>query len=150
MDSFGAGRPIHIALAQVVYKQHWKQCRKWGNLHTTHVIQKGKRYIVGLQLPLHTNTWIKHYINQIQSRSDYGTKIKEDYPKCYTDPRSTPTGLHYWSTRTKQHKGQDLHRAPPELGCVICTDSSAPASWFWKYLWATGTQQSRTLAIKTI
>ena len=21
-----------------------------------------------------------------------------------------------------------------ELGCVICTDSSAPASWFWKYL----------------
>ena len=36
-------------------------------------------------------------------------------------PRSTPTGLHYWSTRTKQHKGQDLHRAPPELGCVICT-----------------------------
>ena len=24
-----------------------------------------------------------------------------------------PTGLHYWSTRMKQHKGQDLHRAPP-------------------------------------
>ena len=22
-------------------------------------------------------------------------KLKDDYPKCYTDPRSTPTGLHY-------------------------------------------------------
>ena len=21
-----------------------------------------------------------------------------------------------------------------ELGCVICKNSSAPASWFWKYL----------------
>ena len=39
--------------------------------------------------------------------------MKEDYPKSYTDPRSTPTGLHYWSTRTKQHKGQYLHWAPP-------------------------------------
>ena len=29
---------------------------------------------------------------QIHSRSDYGTKIKEDYPKCYTDPRSSRLG----------------------------------------------------------
>ena len=37
-------------------------------------------------------------------------------------PRSTPTRLHYWSTRTKQHKGQDLHRAPPWawLGHLLC------------------------------
>ena len=33
-----------------------------------------------------------NYIIQIQSRSDYGTKIKEDYPKCYTDPRSSRLG----------------------------------------------------------
>ena len=79
----------------------------------THVIHKGKRYIVGLQSPLHTITWIKHYIIQIQSRSGYGTKTKEDYPKSYTNPRSTPTRLHYWSTETKQHNEHDLHRAPP-------------------------------------
>ena len=61
------------------------------------------------------------------------TKIKEE-PQMRQGPRSTPTGLHYGSTRTKRHKGQDLHRAPHELGCVICMDSSAPANWFWKYL----------------
>ena len=83
-----------------------------GNLHTTHVIHMGKRYIVGLQSPLHTITWIKHYNIQIQSRSDYGTKIKEE-PQMRQGPRSTPTGLHCWSTRTKQYKGQDLHRGPP-------------------------------------
>ena len=67
---------------------------------------------VGLQSPLHTITRIKHYIIQIQSSSDYGTKIKEE-PQMRQRSRSTPTGLHYWSTRMKQHKGQDLHRAPP-------------------------------------
>ena len=36
----------------------------------------------------------------MQSRSDYGTKIKSN-PKCDKVPRSTPTGLHYWSTRNE-------------------------------------------------
>ena len=66
---------------------------------------------------------------QIQSRSNYGTKIKEE-PQMRQGPRSTPTGLHYWSTRTEQHKGQDLYRAPPELGCINCTVSSAPKTGF--------------------
>ena len=37
-----------------------------------------------------------------------------------------------------------------EVSCVTCMVSSAPANWFWKYLRVTETQQSHTLAIKTI
>ena len=45
-------------------------------------------------------------------------------------PRSTLTVLHYWSTRTKQHKGQDLHRATPWAWLHHLHGSTAPANWF--------------------
>src|SRR3954465_6170535 len=76
----------------------------------------------------------KDYIIQIQSRSDYGTKIKEDYPKSYTDPRSSRLGSTTDQLKRNNTTNKIFIKLLLELGCVTCTVSSAPANWFWKYL----------------
>ena len=45
-----------------------------------------------------------------------------------------PTGLHYWSTENGQQNEHGLHRAPPWAWLRHLHGSTAPASWFWKYL----------------
>ena len=75
---------------------------------------------------------------------------KKDYPKCYTDPRSSQLGSTTDQLETKQHNECESHRAPPWAWLLLLHGSTAPASWVWKYMWVTGTQQSHTLAIQTI
>ena len=55
------------------------------------------------------------------SRSDYGTKIKEDYPKCYTDPRSTRLGSTTDQLERNNTTIKIFIELPLELGCVTCT-----------------------------
>ena len=60
--------------------------------------------------------------------------MKEDYPKCYTDPRSSQLGSTTDRLKRNNTKDKILIELLPELGCIIRTVSSAPANWFWKYL----------------
>ena len=72
----------------------------------------------------------KHYIIQIQSGPDYGAKIKEDYPKCYTDPQSSQLGSITDQLKRNNKMNEIFIELLLELGCVTCTVSSAPANWF--------------------
>ena len=60
--------------------------------------------------------------------------MKEDYPKCYTDPRSSQLG----STTNQLKQNNTMNEIFIELllalGCVTYTVSLLPANWFWKYL----------------
>ena len=63
------------------------------------------------------------------------------------DPNWAPLLINWKRNNTKDKIFIELLL---ELGCVTCLISSAPANRFWKFLRVTGTQQSHTLAIKTI
>ena len=66
-------------------------CRKKGHLHT--IPCNEQEWDKELAYNRHFTQYInKHPSSRLHSRSDYGTKIKEDYPKCYTDPRSSRLG----------------------------------------------------------
>ena len=58
----------------------------------------------------HPNTLKVRLRNQNKKRTPNATKVP-DRPQLGSTTDQLETG---------QHKGQDLHRAPPELGCVIC------------------------------
>ena len=76
----------------------------------------------------------KHYIIQIQSRSDYGTKIKEEpqmRQRSLIDPNWAPLLINWKRNNTKEKIFIELLL---ELGCVLCSVTSTPANWFWKYL----------------
>ena len=72
----------------------------------------------------------KSYIVQSTHIVRLWTKPKEKKITQLLDPRSSQLGSTTDQHETIHSNDQDLHRAPPELGCVICTDSTAPASWF--------------------
>ena len=61
-------------------------------------------------------------------------KIKEDYLKSYTDPRSSQLGSTTDQLEINNIKNTIFIELRLELGCVTYMVSSAPANWFWKYL----------------
>ena len=123
-------------------------CRKKGHLHT--IPCNEQEWDKELAYNRHFTQYINEFIHHTRytHRSDYGTKIKEDNPTARS--LIVPTGLHYWSTGTKQHNEQDLHRAPTWARLRHLHWYPRHLQLFWKYLWVTRTQQSHTREIKTI
>ena len=62
------------------------------------------------------NEFMHH--SEYTHRSDYGTKIKEDYPKCYTDPRMSRLGSTTDQLERSNTKDKIFIELLLELGCV--------------------------------
>ena len=92
---------------------------------------KGGRYIVGLHSPHHTNSINIFTFIQLHSRSEYGTKMKNN-PKCdkVPDRPNWAPLLIVWK-RNIVSSGV-LIKLPLELSRITWSGIIGPCIWFWK------------------
>ena len=124
-------------------------CRKKGHLHRIPCNEQERDKELAYNRHF-TQYMIKHYIIQIQSRPDYGAKIKEDYPKCYTDPRSSQLSSTTDQLERNNTKDKIFIELVLELGCVICTVQRHLQAGFGSICESRGLSNLTPLAIKTI
>ena len=124
-------------------------CRKKGHLHT--IPCNEQEWDKELAYNRHFTQYInKSYIKQRTHIDRLRSNPKEKKTTQLLDPRSSQLGSTTDQQEKKQHNGQDLHRAPTWAQLRHLHWYHRHLQLFWKYLWVTGTQQSHTLAIKTI
>ena len=94
-------------------------------------MNKGKRYIVGLHSPRHTNSINIIIFIQLHSRSDYGTKKKIN-PKCNIVPDRPNWAplLIIWERHIVT--ARVFIKLPLELKRIIWNGITGPCIWFWK------------------